>query len=803
MTLSGERTGPLLGTLVDALAPAYRVLEPVGRGAAAMVYRAHDVRHDRDVALKVLDPVVSVDVGVERFLREMRIAARLAHPHILPLHDSGQAGGWLYYVTPYVAGGSLRARLRRDGPLRVGDALRIAMQVAGALDYAHRSGVVHRDVKPDNVLLHEGQALVADFGIARALDEAAGTGGTAHLTRTGLAVGTPTYMSPEQATGERDVDGRSDVYSLACVLYEMLAGHAPFTGATARAVIARRFLAEPPPLATVRPDIPAWLDPVLARGLAPEPGARFPTAAAFGRALTDRGLAGDDDEAAEPPYPTVQAPVPRVTEPGAAASGAVAAGAPANAVAVLPFVDLSAAGDEAYFGDGMAEEVINALAHVPGLRIASRTSAFALRGAAHDVREIGRRLGVAAVLEGTVRRAGTRLRVSAQLSDTSTGYQRWAGRYDRDLDDVFAIQDELARTIVEALAPALAPASGTAATRPATRGRDGAGLVRRYTENLAAYDLYLRGRHHLSHLTADGLGAAIDLFERAVAEDPGQAPAHAALASTYVAYVFYGVGAWSPRVIWERARRAATAALEIDPALADAIGALGTTRWACDWDFVGAERALGRAVELKPGDSLLHNWHGWALLLLGRADECLLALERARDLDPLSPFAQRSVCRALYFDRRHDRAVSEARRLLARFPGYTLAQVDLASALLAQEDAAGAGVVLTEARALRPDDPRLAALAGFAAARSGDRDTARGALATLDALARTRYVTPVDRAIVRLGLGERDAALGALEAARDERDTWVPWLRCWPLFDELRGTPRFDALAAVSGPSSA
>jgi Flp pilus assembly protein TadD len=323
--------------------------------------------------------------------------------------------------------------------------------------------------------------------------------------------------------------------------------------------------------------------------------------------------------------------------------------------------------------------------------------------------------------------------------------------------------------------------------------------VRRYTENLAAYDLYLRGPPPLSHVTADGLTAAMDLFERAVAEDPGLAPAHAALASTCVAYVFYGAGAMPPRVVWDRARRAATAALEIDPALADAVGALGTTRWACDWDFVGAERALRRAVELKPGDSLLHNWHGWALLLLGRSGECLLALERARDLDPLSPFVHRSVCRALYFDRQHERAAAEARRVLARVPEYTLAHVDLASALLALGRPGEAGAVLAEARALRPDDPRVVALAGFAAARAGDAAGARAALADLDALARTRYVTPVDPAIVLLGLGERDAALDRLDAARAERDTWVPWLRCWPLFDELRGAPRFDALASEVG----
>ncbi len=752
-------------TLADALAPAYRVGAVVGRGSAATVYRAHDVRHGRDVALKVLDRDVAAEVGTKRFLRETHIVARLAHPHILPLHDSGDVDGWLYYVMPYVAAGSLRARLAREGALPVADAVRIARQAAAALDFAHRSGVVHRDVKPDNLLLQDGETLVADFGIARVLDA-----GDPHLTRTGLTLGTPAYISPEQATGARDVDGRSDVYGLACVLHEMLAGRPPFTGPTAHAVIAQRFHVTPASLAALRPDVPAWLDAAVARALAVDPGDRFQTAAAFADALAGEHATPAAGRWSRPPGPP-------------------------NAVAVLPFVDLGAGGGDAYFGDGMAEEIINALAHVPGLRIASRTSAFACRGAARDVREIGRRLGVSTVLEGTVRRASARLRITAQLSDATTGYQRWAGRYDRDVDDVFAIQDELARTIVDALAPALgATTAAEVATAATHEAYAGARLVRRYTDNLAAYDLYLRGRQQLSHFTADGLGTAIELFERAIAESPGLAPAHAALGSAYIAYAFYGAGAWPPRTLWERARRAATAALEIDAALADAVGALGTTSWACDWDFAGAERALGRAVELKPGDALLHNWHGWALLLLGRGPECMLALERARDLDPLSPFVHRSVCRALYFERSHERAIAECGRLLAMAPGYVLAQVDLASALLALDRAAEAAAVLADARQAHPTDTRLAALAGHAAGRLGDAAAARRALAELDALARSRYVPDVEPAIVHVGLGEPDAALARLAAARDARDPWVPWLRCWPLFDDLRDDPRFARL---------
>jgi serine/threonine-protein kinase len=509
------------------------------------------------------------------------------------------------------------------------------------------------------------------------------------------------------------------------------------------------------------------------RALAPDAADRFATAAAFSQALA-AAVEPDGDGSARGVRPAATPSAPALP----------------TSVAVLAFDDLSAGRSGDYFGEGMAEEVINALAYVPGLRIASRTSAFAFRGSRADVREIARRLGVGAVLEGTVRRAGSRLRVTAQLTDASTGYRVWGDRFDRDLDDVFAIQDEIARIIVAALKVEL------------TGAADGGGLVRRYTDNLAAYDSYLRGRQQLSHITADGLETAIALFERAVREDPLQAPAHAALASACIAYAFYGDGAWRPRELWERARRAAKAALHIDPALADATGALGTTTLACDWDFAGAEAALHRAVELKPGDPLLHNWHGWALWLVGESASCLRAIERARDLDPLSPFAHRSVCRALYLEREYERAIAECERVLAWAPRYYLVHVDLASVLLAQGRAAAAREVLDEAREIRPADARLLALWGHAAAASGDVAAARALAGRAPGARERRYVTRGGHGGGARRLGEHDAAVAEIAAAHEARDPWVPWLRWWPLFDPLRGHPEFDAAAAERGVAS-
>ena len=368
---------PISDRLRSALADRYTVEREVGRGGMATVYLAHDLKHDRQVALKVLHPELAASLGPERFLREIKVAARLNHPHIVPLHDSGQAGDLLYYVMPYVDGESLRQRLIREKRLPLDEALEIARDVAAALDYAHRQGVVHRDIKPENVMMHEGEALVTDFGIAKAVTAAANE----NLTQTGSAVGTPAYMSPEQAAGESELDGRSDVYSLGCMVYEMLSGSAPFTGSTAQAVITKRFTETPPSIRAARANIPEAVDTAVTRSLARVPAERYATAAQFGQALAIHG--------STPPGHQPTTVVPQ----------AVAA---AKSIAVLPFADMSSRRDQEYFCEGMAEEIINALSKIQALQVASRTSAFAFKGKNEDIGEIGRKLKVATVLEGSV-----------------------------------------------------------------------------------------------------------------------------------------------------------------------------------------------------------------------------------------------------------------------------------------------------------------------------------------------------------------------------------------------------------------
>jgi eukaryotic-like serine/threonine-protein kinase len=433
----GSRLADPLTTLRTGLGESYRIERELGRGGMARVYLAHDLKHDRPVALKVLHSDLGAALGPARFLREIRTAARLQHPNILTVFDSGTAEPapgdpegrpLLWFSMPFIEGESLRDRLRREAPLPVDEAVAIAREVAEALEYAHGRDVLHRDIKPENILLFRGRALVADFGIARELsqdDPAA----EARLTQIGLALGTPAYMSPEQAGGHEHLDARSDVYSLGCVLYEMLTGEPPFTGPTALAVIAKRFTdpVVPSPSRGGR-SLPAELDRIVTRALAPAPADRIPSAAAFAAAL----------RAGEPWSVRDRGPA----EPRRG---------PPPSIAVLPFANLSPSPDNEYFADGMTDELINALAKVPGLHVVSRTSCFAFKGRPEDAREIGRRLQVGTVLEGSIRRAGPRLRVATQLINVADGFLLWSESFDREAEDVFAIQDEIARAISRAL----------------------------------------------------------------------------------------------------------------------------------------------------------------------------------------------------------------------------------------------------------------------------------------------------------------------------------------------------------------
>src|SRR5687768_11178812 len=476
--------------LRDALEQTYSIDRELGRGGMATVYLAQDRKHERVVALKVLHPDLAASLGPDRFLREIKLAARLNHPHILPLFDSGDADGFLYYVMPYVEGESLREKLDRDQQLTIDEAVHHGRAIASALDYAHRQNIVHRDIKPENVMLYEGEAMVMDFGIAKAVSAA----GSETLTQTGMMVGTPAYVSPEQAAGETNLDGKSDQYSLACVVYEMITGERPFAGATPQAIMAKRFSETPKPLRAIRSTVPESVEKAVSRAMSTDSAARYSTTAQFGQALASGSVV----------TPTNTATIP------------VAPVSAAKSVAVLPFANQSADPENEYLTDGIADEIISALTKIQSLRVTSRTSAFAFKGKNEDISGIGHKLKVSTVLEGSVRRHGNKLRVTAQLVNVADGSNLWSERYDREIEDIFAIQDDISQAIVKALRVIL------------TEGEKKQ-IEKARAVDVKAYDYYLRGRQYYQ-IHRKSLEYARQMFNRAVETDPEYARAYAGVA---------------------------------------------------------------------------------------------------------------------------------------------------------------------------------------------------------------------------------------------------------------------------------
>ncbi len=652
----------LLASLQEALASRYRVDRELGAGGMAVVFLAEDLRHRRPIALKVLRPELAAEIGSERFLREIETAARLTHPHILPLLDSGEAAGFLYYVMPYVEGESLRGRLTREKQLPLDDALQIAREVADALSYAHSHEVVHRDIKPENILLSGGHAVVADFGIARAITAAGGT-----LTATGMALGTPAYMSPEQAAGARDLDGRSDLYSLGCVLHEMLAGQPPFTGPTVESLVHQHLTAEAPSVTIIRPAVPGWVAAAIQRALAKTPADRFSPVALFAEALAHRESAAmipaapvstatpvsrAAPVAAAPPVgaaaPVVSVPLVGSAPPArrawrlallGGAAAIVLGGAllllrpgrqpPAPAkpqhthseIAVLPFQNLSAEGPHAYFAGGLHEELLTQLAKVAALKVISRTSVMGYQGTSKPLKQIATELGVGSVVEGSVQVVGRRLRVTVQLIDAATDEHLWAERYDRTLDDAFAIQSEVAQRIVAAVGAALTSA-------------EQGGLGAAPTANAEAYRLYLQGREYWSRPGYDRQDreAAQQLYERALGLDPNFALAHAALSQVHGGMYWWRYDPSAARAA--RQREEAEAALRLAPDLPQAHIAMGMAHY---WGRRDYRRALDEfAIALKglPNDAELWKYIGSAHRRLGHWNEVFAKFEKATQLDP-------------------------------------------------------------------------------------------------------------------------------------------------------------------------
>jgi len=744
-----------LARLGTALAGRYAIERELGRGGMATVYLADDLKHRRKVAIKVLRPELTEVLGPERFDREIQIVAGLNHPHILPLYDSGTAGkresgegALLWFTMPYVRGETLRQKVSRERQLPIDQAIAIVRQVASALDHAHAHGLIHRDIKPENILLHEGEAMVSDFGIALDSGEAGKRGGGegGRLTGTGIMLGTPAYMSPEQASGERTLDARSDVYSLACVLYELLAGEPPYTGPTAQAVIVKRFTDAIPRVRRLRATVSPAMEQAIMKALATAPADRFPSAAAFIEAL----MAPAGEQARSP------------------------------SVAVLPFRNLSADPDNEFFADGITEDVIAQLSKIRSLKVISRTSVMQFKNREQSLREIGATLEVATLLEGSVRRAGDRVRIVAQLIDAEADQHLWAETYDRQLTDIFAIQTDVALQIASALEAELSPEE---------RKR----IHRKPTSDVHAYQLYLQGRQCYSRYTGESIQKGIEYFRKAIAVDPDYALAHTGLALAYAELAAgEGGSALRPDLAHLEAKQAITRALALDSQLGEAHSVLALLKFTRDFDWAGAEREFKLALQLNPGAADIYDHYGWLCGALERWDEALALVTRAQELDPLMHRAD--VATTLLRAGRYPEALEAALRCVEYEPDFARGRSTLGWAYMKSGMPDQGVAELERAAALAPENVMYRAQLGQAYAMAGKTADAREMLRQLEQLSEKRFVSPYHMAYVYTGLGEADRAMDLLEQAFEERAGSVYGIKGSFLFTTLHSHPRFQAL---------
>jgi serine/threonine-protein kinase len=788
--------------LQRSLGSAYTIDRELGGGAMSRVFVARDERLARDVVVKVVSPSLAVELSAERFEREIALAARLQEPHIVPVLAAGEtADGVPYYTMPFVAGESLRTRLAR-GRLPTGEALSILRDVACALAYAHEHDVVHRDIKPENVLLSSGTAVVADFGIAKAISASrTGAGpeeGSATLTRAGTSIGTPAYMSPEQATGEA-VDGRADVYAWGVLAYELLSGSHPFSDrTTAPQLISAHLTERPRSLASRASEVPSTVSSLVMRALAKVPADR-PSAAELLGGL-DLAFAGPAGGVRRRALWAAAAAVLVLAGAGSVAlfgrfrgstraeSSTPSAAAPIASVAVLPFANTSGDRSDDYFSDGLSDELAHALVRVPGLRVAGRASSHAFRDKSATAHEIGRALGVAAIIEGTVRRAGGRLRVTAQLTSTADEHVLWTSDpFESQSTDVFQVQDEFTRAVVTALAPAL---RGETATTIATKSRG--------TRDAAAYDLYLHGRYFWSRRGSANLNRAIDYFRQATVVDPSFARAHAGQALAYALLPYFGSGVPSDSVL-ALARASAERALALDPAIADAHLAFANV-YGRDFRLAEARPHLLAALADAPLDPTAHSWYGSYLERVGLLDSALAEKRRSVELEPLSAVLNNQLAQTLHYMDRLPEAVAVAHRVTELDSTFTrgyyaLARIQLSrgfpdSALQALELGTRFGPLLLGARGLR-----VVALA--AADRWDEARRLREAILAAPP-ARRSYG---DVMLAELAFADHVAALDALErsAAAHELSIVSGVPGCDPFLEPLRTEARYLAMLRRHG----
>lgn len=756
----------------------YRIAGALGHGGMGAVYAAEDTKLHRRVALKVLPAAVSADrERRQRFEREAQAIASLNHPNIVTVYSVEQAGDVHFLTMELVEGQTLAELIPQDG-VPLARLLQLAIPLADAVSAAHQRGIVHRDLKPLNVMVTpEGRVKVLDFGLAKvkeavAVDVGATSLPTQELTEDGRILGTVAYMSPEQAEG-RAVDHRSDIFSLGVMLYELATGERPFKGDTNVSLLSSILRDTPPSVTDLRAVLPRELGRIVRRCLVKDPARRYQTALDVRNELEELKQALDSGELTAAGVAGAQRPTTRAP-----------AAVPVKSVAVLPLANLSPDPENEYFADGITEEIINALAQLKDLRVAARTSSFAFKGRSADLADVGEKLKVATVVEGSVRKAGNRLRITAQLVNVADGYHLWSERYDRELDDVFAVQDEIATAIAKRLEVTL----GSAIDEP---------LVKAPTENLEAYQVYLKGRH-LWNKRGAGLRAGLELFEQALRLDPDYALAHAGVADAYTLLAFYSF--MRPADAMPRAKTAAQRAVALAPGLAEAHAALAWISLTYDWDWRAAASGFRRALDLNPNLVAAHYWRSaylWGIEC--RFDEAIAEARHATDLDPLAPHPVVQLGLSLLVARRHDEAILALRRAAELDATSFLAHYYLGIAYRSRNMLAEAIAALETAASLSGRHPWPVAGLCIAYAAAGRSTDAQALHDELAARSRREYVQPSGFAALYAQLGRIGEAFEYLERAVAERDPLVVAMNVWPDLDPLRDDPRYHAIVRAVG----
>lgn len=747
----------------------YEIQNMIGAGAMGEVYRARDTRLDRGVAIKVLLADYARDADQKaRLEREARAAGSLNHPNVLTIYDIGSHEESVYVVSELLEGESLRSIITQKKLLPAA-AVSYAVQIASGLSAAHEKAVIHRDLKPENIFITtNGIVKILDFGLAKIdppLAQREGTNvPTVALTTPGALLGTIAYMSPEQARG-RHVDTRSDLFSFGIVLFEMLAGQRPFRGETVTDVLTA-ILRDPPDFDEMDPSLPAELMNILEDCLAKKPSDRIQTAREIALALriVEAGFLAQEN------------PLEQSTQTDPSRK---------FAIAVLPFKDLSAEKDQQYFCDGITEELITALTRVAGLRVVSRTSAFQFQGKQVDIRKIGKQLGAGAILDGSVRKAGNRIRITTELINVQDGFQLWSEKYDREFADVFAIQDEIAQTIVDTLKLRL--------SAPPDIVR-----VARYTDIQEAYNLYLKGRYYWNKRHREGVERAIDYFEQAIALDPAYALAHSGLADCYSILGFYAFR--RPAEMAIKAKGAAETSLRLDPNLPEGHLSMGAARLYFDLDWERGENAMKRSIELNPSFALGHCWYSGFLSLMGRYPEARRHAEIALQFDPLSPLYSYFSGFNSYNERRYDEALKEFQNAFEIEEDFLLAKWCASLAYLKKRMYDQGIRAIERVCEITNRSPFYLSYLGLAYSESGAMTSAEQVLQELQQRSGSEYVSPLSFARILMGLNRMDESFAELAKAVEQKNV-ILYVFYSPEFDAWRSDPRFEKILGPRMPS--